>query len=134
MISDRLKALRKSTKKTQKEVAFDIGMSERNYSDLENSRFDPNVRSLISLAQYFNVTTDYILGLTDNIDNDNKIALNEITTIREVSEEHDIPIPTLKVWVRSGTLIEGVDYKSMGGKAPILLTPSGVKKLLNKRK
>ena len=65
MLNLRLKELRKIHKVTQKQVATAIEMSERNYIDLENAKVEPKVSNLIKLCQYFNVSSDYLLGLSD---------------------------------------------------------------------
>lgn len=64
--SERLKELRKQHNVTQKHVAIQIGMSERNYQDLEYGKFNPNHESLLKLADYFNVSLDYLVGRSDD--------------------------------------------------------------------
>ena len=63
---DRLKELRKSKKLTQKQLAVAIKVSERNYQSFEYGEFKPSHDNIIKLAEYFQVSTDYLLGLTDN--------------------------------------------------------------------
>ena len=62
---DRLKELRKSKNVTQKSVADYIGVGERLYQNYEYGKHKPNYDYIIKLAEYFNVSTDYLLGLTD---------------------------------------------------------------------
>ncbi|MCL2412291.1 MAG: helix-turn-helix domain-containing protein [Treponema sp.] len=64
--SDRLKELRKSKKITQKQIAVGIGVSERNYQSFEYGEFSPNQNNLIKIADYFDVSADYLLGRSDN--------------------------------------------------------------------
>lgn len=61
-----LRMLRSEKDVRQKDVADYIGVSERVYGFYEDGRFpkDPNV--LKKLAEYFNVTTDYLLGRTES--------------------------------------------------------------------
>ena len=64
--ADRIKELRKSKKLTQKQVAEAIGIAERNYRRLESEN-NPSVDTVTKLADYFQVTTDYLLGRTNNL-------------------------------------------------------------------
>lgn len=62
MLGKRLKYLRKELNKTQNEVAESIKISRANYSHFENDRNEPDGEILNRLADYFDVTTDYLLG------------------------------------------------------------------------
>lgn len=62
MIGIRLKELRATTNKTQADVASYLGISRASYSHFENDRNEPDNITLSKLADYFNVTTDYLLG------------------------------------------------------------------------
>lgn len=64
MLGTRLKELR--GKITQEEVAEKIGVSRASYSHYENSRSEPDTVILNKLADYFKVSTDYLLGRTDD--------------------------------------------------------------------
>ena len=57
-----LKILRKAKGLTQKEVADFIGISQNNYSYLENGKVKIDNGSLQKLADFFDVTVDYLLG------------------------------------------------------------------------
>ena len=61
---ERLKALKEVSGKTQVQIAEDIGIPPQNLSYYFNGR-EPNFELLIKLAQYFKVSTDYLLGLSD---------------------------------------------------------------------
>ena len=62
--SYRLKELRTSNKATQKQVADAIEMSEQDYSDLENGIVEPKMSDVVKLCNYFNASSDYLLGLS----------------------------------------------------------------------
>lgn len=62
MLGKRLKYLRNEIKKTQHEVAESIKISRANYSHFENDRNEPDGEILNRLADYFDVSTDYLLG------------------------------------------------------------------------
>lgn len=59
---ERIKALRKEKKKRQREVAEQIFVSQRTYSDYESGRIRLPVDSLVRLAKYYDVSVDYISG------------------------------------------------------------------------
>jgi len=60
--SDRLKELRKAKGVTQKQVADFLSIAERNYRRYEAGDVDPTGSTAIKLADYFEVTIDYLLG------------------------------------------------------------------------
>lgn len=65
MLTERLKLCRKSKNVTQKQVAEYLNMTERGYQNYELGRGEPNIENLIRLANFFNVTIDYLVGRTD---------------------------------------------------------------------
>jgi len=62
----RIKELRKQNKITQKELAKLFHIANSTLSYWEKGKFDPNKKQIIELADYFNVSTDYLLGRTDD--------------------------------------------------------------------
>lgn len=66
MFKDRLKQLRKKSGLTQKQLAAQISMSERGIQNYEMGIREPQSTVLISLADYFGCSVDYLLGRTDN--------------------------------------------------------------------
>lgn len=62
MNTDNLKAVRKKSGKTQKEVAEGIGIGQGTYKNYETGAREPNGETLVAIANYFGVTTDYLLG------------------------------------------------------------------------
>ena len=65
-LSCRLKDLRNKKSLTQKAVAEFLGMPELSYRRYELDMRKPNYEIIIKLANCFNVSADYLLGLTDN--------------------------------------------------------------------
>lgn len=61
----RLKELREEKRLSLKDLAKAINVSDVAIGRWEKQTRIPNIESLILLAQYFNVTTDYMLGLVD---------------------------------------------------------------------
>lgn len=64
-IAERLKPLRKEKKKTQKEMAALLGCTEQHYQKIEYGTINLPSTTLIFLADFFGVTTDYLLGRSD---------------------------------------------------------------------
>jgi transcriptional regulator with XRE-family HTH domain len=63
MFKNRLKELRQEKGIGQVELAKKIGVSKGVISFWENGLREPNMHSLILLAQFFEVTIDYLVGL-----------------------------------------------------------------------
>lgn len=64
--SERLVSLRKSRNLTQKQVYKAIEMSALGYQRYEYGTREPAYQNLIALADYFDVSIDYLVGRTDN--------------------------------------------------------------------
>lgn len=62
----RLKDIREDRDLTQREVAEHLHIRQNTYSQYENGQRGLPLETLIKLARYFGVSTDYILGLTDD--------------------------------------------------------------------
>ena len=65
MFSDNLSLLRKEKNMEQKALAKLLGVSEQTISRWGNNVVEPDIKSLIKIANYFDVTTDYLLGRVD---------------------------------------------------------------------
>ena len=63
----RIKELREDNDKKQIEIAQLLGIQQNSYSQIENEKNTIQVEHLIKLASSYNTSTDYILGLTDEI-------------------------------------------------------------------
>ena len=65
MYTQRLKELRKQHHLSHEELAKILHCSQRAYSHWENGVRHLPIDMLIALAQYYHISTDYILGLSD---------------------------------------------------------------------
>ena len=63
---EHLKEMRISFNYTQKQVPSNIGITERNYQRYEANDQRPSFDILISLADFYNVSLDYLVGRTKN--------------------------------------------------------------------
>ncbi|MBE6682711.1 MAG: helix-turn-helix transcriptional regulator [Ruminococcaceae bacterium] len=61
----RLRDLREDHDKTQQEIAEILCTSQTMYARYERGANELPIRHLITLAKLYNVSTDYILGLSD---------------------------------------------------------------------
>ncbi|MGN1314634.1 MAG: helix-turn-helix domain-containing protein [Lachnospiraceae bacterium] len=64
-ISTRIKKERLNLNLTQKKLAKQLGISQKTVSSYERGKCIPPIDILKKLAETFNVTTDYLLGITD---------------------------------------------------------------------
>ena len=62
----RLRDLCEDSDKTQQELADFLNCRQQTYSRYENGVAQPSLETLAKIAIYFNVSTDYILNLTDD--------------------------------------------------------------------
>lgn len=65
MFAKRLRALRTEKKVTAKSMAEFLGMVYRNYQRYETGEVDPPLSKAIALADYFDVSLDYLVGRSD---------------------------------------------------------------------
>ena len=63
-VAARLAAARKENNYTQEEIADLLKCSRATITNYENGRRSPDYESLVILAKKYNVTTDYLLGVT----------------------------------------------------------------------
>lgn len=66
MYYDILKKLRKEKQLTQEQLGKILNISTSTVSMYENGTREPDLQTLIRLSEFYGVTTDFILGLTDN--------------------------------------------------------------------
>lgn len=62
----RLKLLRKQRKLSQLKLALELNTNQNTISRYENGEREPCISELIKIAEYFNVSVDYLLERTDN--------------------------------------------------------------------
>lgn len=62
----RMRDLREDNDKTQQEIAEILNTSQTMYARYERGANELPIHHLLALANYYNVSTDYLLGRTDN--------------------------------------------------------------------
>lgn len=75
-----LKSLRLQHKISQQQLADIIGTSQQSVNKYENHNTEPDIRTMITLSDYFNTSIDYLVGHTDinhKIEHLSKTDLND---------------------------------------------------------
>ena len=79
----RLKELRTKLKMTQSEVARILEINVRNYNRYENELSQPDIQTLIKLANFFNTSIDEIVGRETKL-----INLNALKPVKKKLVEY----------------------------------------------
>jgi transcriptional regulator with XRE-family HTH domain len=89
VLAKRVKWLREKKRMGQKEVAAEIGMTVSGIQKIEYGERDPKLEKLIEIAKLFNVTTDFLLGLSNEIGDLQELKgdLHRLLSHKEVMEE-----------------------------------------------
>lgn len=80
-IKIRVRDLRKARNLTQVQLAKALNVSKQSVSNWENNNILPSIEILVKIAQYFSVSTDYLLEL-------NNRKFLEITGLNEIQIAH----------------------------------------------
>lgn len=88
MLGEKLKHLRRKKNRSQEDVAKDLGITRAKYSHIENGRNEPDNETLVQLANYYDVSVDYLLN---------------VANVQRFKEEDAISVPIV------GTIKAGVD-------------------------
>lgn len=57
-----LKELRKQRNLTQQDIAKELGLTQKAYCNYELGKREPDIKTLIKLANIYNVSLDYLTG------------------------------------------------------------------------
>lgn len=89
-IGQRIKYLRISRGLSLQELAELLGKSKGNISGYENDKFEPSAKTIISLAKYFEISTDWILNgvsfQNQNLGSDMEIRNNSFSNSSNITE------------------------------------------------
>lgn len=105
-IKNIIKQLRKENKKTQEELAKAIDVSRSTIAGYETDKRKPDIDTLIKIANYFNVSVDFLLGLTSrskrsgNNDNSSKEPILTVTKdsqIKLIQLTNDLSPETMNI-------------------------------------
>ena len=73
-----LKALRNKMGVSQQAVADTLGVSQQSINRYENHKVEPDITLLISMADFFGVTVDYLIGRTEEDGNNSRVLNDEL--------------------------------------------------------
>lgn len=65
-LNERLIQLKETNNILQKDIAKSVGLSLRGYQRYEYGEREPSASILLKLAEFYNVSLDYLVGRTDN--------------------------------------------------------------------
>ena len=86
MIAERLMCLRRSRELSQVQLARGLGVGKQSISNWENDNIMPSVEMLERMASFFEVTTDYLLGREEDVDEG--LVLVDVTGLSRREIEH----------------------------------------------
>lgn len=94
MLNEQIKTLRMARNISQVELAKKLGVSKQSVSNWENNNIQPSIDMLMKIAAFFDVSTDYLLGIdrkqtvsTDGLSEEEishiKLLITDITKKRD---------------------------------------------------
>lgn len=91
---NKLKECRKAKKMTQEEVAKLLNVTTQTYQNYELNKREPNIETLIKLANIFDTTIDYLIGREKKqlIDKNDKEILEQLNKLKEDEKWHILEI------------------------------------------
>ncbi len=95
----RIFELRKERGLSQREAAKIFGVSQGTFNNWENSNTQPSIEQLISIARFFEVSVDYLIGNADDIG-----VINLISTLTPEQREVISLFSALPESARNATL------------------------------
>ena len=63
----RMRSLREDRDLTQAQLGEILNKSQQGYNHIEAGRAELKIEDLIKLCQFYNVSSDYLIGLTDEL-------------------------------------------------------------------
>lgn len=92
MFNERLQYLRKDRGLTQKDVSAVLGVKINTLAQYEKGNREPNFKTLCMLADYFNVSTDYLLGRTNEIEDFGFTMNHLVSVLKELPQNESVDI------------------------------------------
>ena len=84
---NRIKDLREDRDLRQLDVAQAIGIDQRSLSNYETGKTNPDSETVIKLANFFGVTCDYLLGVSNVNFMDHRAVIKELGDIKQRLDE-----------------------------------------------
>ena len=64
---EKIKKLREDCDLNQTQLGSKVHMTQRKISYIENGKYEPSVEDIVELCKFFNVSSDYLLGLPEKM-------------------------------------------------------------------
>lgn len=86
MFANRIKYLRQTRELNQVQLAERLGVTKQSISNWENDNIMPSVEMLGKIADFFNVSTDYLIGRNEKKHSDGNMI--DVTGLKPCQIEH----------------------------------------------
>lgn len=88
MLNENIKRLRIANNLSQVDLAHELGVSKQCVSNWENDYIQPSIAMLIKLAEFFKVTTDFLLDIESGIKIDaTGLSDKEVAHVRNIIDD-----------------------------------------------
>ena len=95
MMVKNLKAIRHARGISQQTLANAMGITQQSINKYENHKIEPDIDTLIALADYFDVTVDYLIGRTDENNQQLRDSNSLLSKYSRLNKSEKICIDTL---------------------------------------
>ena len=85
IVGSRLRALREDHDLTQKQLGEILRVNRRTYGAYENGEISMTPETLLAIAEYYHISTDYLLGKSDHLG-----MPTQQNRLRDLREDHDM--------------------------------------------
>ena len=65
MYGERIKEIRENAQMTQAQMALVLGTNQQSINRYEKEQIEPNIEMIVRICKKFDVTADYLLGLSE---------------------------------------------------------------------
>lgn len=86
MIGNKLKQLRENKGINQTEISNMLNIKQASYSNYENNKREPDIKTIKALADFYNVTTDFLLEHDQNNEKEKLLTIEETKIINELKD------------------------------------------------
>ncbi|MCQ6287985.1 MULTISPECIES: helix-turn-helix domain-containing protein [Bacillus cereus group] len=116
MFSQRLKELRKSKKISMRQLGEVLGVKQTSISNWENVGTEPDYTTLVRIANYFDVSTDYLLGNSADFNDQESKEKREIALLAQALYKEILQHPHIKKQIEEDLLqyVHFLGYKNRG--------------------
>lgn len=98
-LGDRLRAIREDHDVMQKDLAEEFGITHSTLSRYEQNKREPPINFIITFCQYFNITSDFLFGMSDDYRPPTNVSIPPTIISRDpyadLSDEHRATLEAL---------------------------------------